>query len=46
MFDRARESVSDFVLGKTDIHKIVAGNNYTIDDIVSKIDQLEKKLSN
>lgn len=46
MFDRARESVSDFVLGKTDIHEIVAGNNYTIDDIVSKIDQLEKKLSN
>lgn len=46
MFDKARESVSEFVLGKTDIHEIVAGNNYTIDDIVSKIDQLEKKLSN
>lgn len=46
MFDRARESVSDFVLGKTDIHEIVAGNNYTIDDIVSKIDQLEQKISN
>lgn len=46
MFDRARESVSEFVLGKTDIHEIVAGNNYTIDDIVSKIDQLEKKLIN
>lgn len=46
MFDRARESVSDFVLGKTNIHEIVAGNNYSIDDIVSKIEQLEKKLSN
>lgn len=46
MFDKAREAVSEFVLGKTDIHEIVAGNNYTIDDIVSKIDQLEKKLSN
>lgn len=46
MFDKARESVSDFVMGKTDIHEIVAGNNFTIDDIVSKIDQLEKKLSN
>lgn len=46
MFDKARESVSEFVLGKTDIHEIVAGNNYTIDDIVSKIDQLEKKITN
>lgn len=46
MFDKARESVSEFVLGKTDIHEIVAGNNYTIDDIISKIDCLEKKLSN
>lgn len=46
MFDRARESVSDFVLGKTDIHEIRAGDNYTIDDIMSKIDQLDKKISN
>ncbi len=45
MFDKARESVSDFVLGKTEIHEIVAGNNYTIDDIVCKIDKLEKLLS-
>lgn len=46
MFDKARESVSDFVLGKTDIHEIIAGNNFTIDDIMLKIDQLEQKLSN
>lgn len=45
MFDRARQSVSDFVLGKTDVHEIIAGNNATIDDIVAKLDQLEKKLS-
>lgn len=45
MFDRARQSVSDFVLGKTDVHEIVAGNNATIDDIVAKLDQLERKLS-
>lgn len=45
MFDRARESVSDFVLGKTDIHEIVAGNNATIDDIIAKLDQLEQKIS-
>ncbi len=46
MFDKARRSVSDFVLGRTDVHEIVAGNNHTIDDIVSKLEQLEKKLSN
>lgn len=44
MFDKARESVSDFVLGKTGIHKIVAGNNHTIDDLFSKIEQLEKNI--
>ena len=46
MFDRARCSVSDFVLGKTDVHELVAGNNYTIDDIMSKIDELATKISN
>ena len=45
MFDKARKSVSDFVLGKTDVHEIVAGNNFTIDDIVSKLNELEKKLN-
>lgn len=45
MFDNARKSVSDFVLGKTDIHDIVAGNNFTIDDIMSKIEELEKHLT-
>lgn len=46
MFDQARRSVSDFVLGKTDVHELVAGNNFTIDDIMSKIDQLEHKILN
>lgn len=45
MFDKAREAVSDFVLGKTDVHEIVAGNNYTIDDIISKLDSLERKIT-
>lgn len=45
MFDKTRKSVSDFVLGKTDVHEIVAGNNFTIDDIVSKLNELEKKLN-
>ena len=43
MFDKARKSVSDFVLGKTDVHELVAGNNYTIDDIMSKLEGLEEK---
>lgn len=45
MFDKAREAVSDFALGKTDIHEIVAGNNFTIDDIMSKISQIEQKIT-
>lgn len=44
MFDRARVSVSDFVLGKTDVQELIAGNNYTIDDIMLKIDHLEQKI--
>lgn len=46
MYDRAREAVSDFVLGKTDVHELKAGAGYTVDDIISKIDQLDKFLSN
>lgn len=42
MFDKAREAVSDFVLGKTDVHELVAGANYSIDDIMKKLDQLEQ----
>lgn len=45
MFDKARRSVSDFVLGKTDVHKLVAGNNYTLDDIMLEIEKLTSKIS-
>ena len=44
MFDRAREAVSDFVMGKTDVHEIVAGTNVTINDIIAKLEQIEQKL--
>ena len=44
MFDRARIAVSDFVLGKTDVHELVAGNNYTIDDIMSSVEELRTKI--
>lgn len=44
MFDQARICVSDFVLGKTDVNKLIAGNNFTIDDIMSKIVAIEEKI--
>jgi integrase len=44
MFDRARIAVSDFVLGKTNVNEIVAGNQHTIDDVFERMDALEKIL--
>lgn len=43
MFDKARIAVSDFVLGKTDVNEIIAGNQHTIDDVFERMDALEKK---
>ena len=40
MYDRARMAVSDFVLGKTDVHEIHAGNNFTIDDIANLLERV------
>ena len=45
MFDRARIAVSDFVLGKTEVNEIVAGNQHTIDDIFEKLYALEKMIT-
>lgn len=44
MFDNARKAVSDFVLGKTNVHELVAGTNIGLTDIMSKLDQLEDKI--
>lgn len=44
MFDRARIAVSDFVLGKTDVNEIIAGNQHTTDDVYERLDALEKIL--
>lgn len=46
MYDKARQTVSDFLLGKTEQHELIAGtqNGYTIDDVVDKLDALEIKL--
>lgn len=40
MFDNARKSVSDFVLGKTNVHELVAGKNIGLSDVIVKLDQL------
>ena len=45
MFDKARITVSDFVLGRTDTHELIAGNAYSIDDIMEKIEALNEKLA-
>lgn len=44
MYDRARIAVSEFVLGKTSVNKIIAGNQFTTDDVVERLDALEKIL--
>ena len=44
MYDRARVAVSEFVLGRTDVNEIIAGNQYTTDDVVERLDALEKIL--
>lgn len=46
MFDNARKAVSDFVLGKTDVHELVAGKDVGFTDIMSKLDTLEATLQN
>lgn len=45
MYDRARVAVSDFVLGKSGVNEIVAGNQHTVDDVMTRLDTLEGLLS-
>lgn len=45
MFDRARIAVSDFVLGKTGVDEIIAGTQFTIDDVMGRLDALEDIIS-
>ena len=44
MSDRARIAVSDFVLGRTGVNEIIAGNQHTTDDVFERLDALEKIL--
>ncbi len=45
MYDRARQSVSDFVLGKTDIDELIAGaaEANKIDNMLEILQRLDKK---
>lgn len=45
MFDKARIAVSDFVLGKTNVNEIIAGNQYTVDDVFERLDAIGKLLT-
>lgn len=44
MYDKAREGVSDFVLGKSNVNELIAGNSRTIEDVITKLDRIEGKL--
>lgn len=46
MYDKAREAVSDFVLGKTDVHELVAGTDIGFADIITKLDAIESTIQN
>ena len=45
MYDSAREAVSDFVLEKTDVDDLVAGDNNNFSGIMDKLLEIEEKLS-
>jgi integrase len=45
MYDGARRAVSDFVMGKSNITDIVAGENNSINDILEKLESIELKLT-
>lgn len=44
MYDKARLAVSDFVLGKTDVDELIAGEATNLDTIMEKLQALEDKV--
>lgn len=44
MFDRARIAVSDFVLGKSGVDELIAGNQYTMNDVMERLEALENTI--
>lgn len=45
MYDRARISVSDFVLGKLDVNELIAGTMANNDDILGRLENIENLLN-
>lgn len=45
MFDNARKAVSDFVLGRTSVNTLVAGTNVSLSEIMSKLEEVESKIT-
>lgn len=43
MFDRARIAVSDFILGKSEVNEIYAGNHHSIDDVMEALEKILKE---
>ena len=46
MYDKSRIAVSDFILGRTDIHMLAIGNNQPLNSILSRLDIIEILLKN
>lgn len=44
MYDKARKTVSDFVLGKTGVDELVCGDSTNISDLMDKLNDIEKKM--
>ena len=45
MYDKARITVSDFTLGKTDVNTLVAGTSHSIDQLFAKMEELENTIN-
>jgi len=44
MYDKARQTVSDFILGKTGMNSLVASEKHSLEDLFERIEALERTL--
>lgn len=44
MFDKARETVSDFVLGKTGVDELVCGDQISLSALMEKLDNIQQQI--
>ena len=45
MYDKARQVVSDFVLGKTDVDELVCGSHTVLDDLMEKLNNIQAQIN-